>query len=130
LVGIETMASLILSEGVNRRGMTLPRAAALLSTNAARIFGLYPRKGVIQVGADADLMLADLQHEWTVEGARFLSHNKWSPYDGMRLTGKIQRTIVRGRTVYANATIQVQPGYGEQVLPPRAEMAAAREQRP
>ena len=124
LVGIETMVPLILSEGVNRRGMSLPRAAALLSTNAARVFDLYPRKGVIQVGADADLMLADLQHEWTVEGARFLSHNKWSPYDGMRLTGKIQRTIVRGRTVYADAAIQVRPGYGEQVVPLRADVAA------
>jgi dihydroorotase-like cyclic amidohydrolase len=125
LVGIQTMVPLILSEGVHRRGMSLPRAAALLSTNAARIFDLYPRKGVIQVGADADLMLVDLQREWTVDGAQFLSRNRWSPYDGMRLTGQIQRTIVRGRTVYTGAGIQVQPGYGEQVLPQRTRATAA-----
>jgi len=117
LVGIETMVPLILSEGVNRRGMGLPRAAELLSTNAARIFNLYPRKGTIQVGSDADLALVDLQHEWTVEGARFHSRNKWSPYEGMHLTARVARTIVRGTTVYRGEGILAHPGYGVQVRP-------------
>jgi len=124
LIGIETMLPLMLSEGVNRRGLSLPRLAALLSTNTARIFNLYPQKGAIQVGSDGDLTLVDLHKEWTVDGSRLFSKNKWSPYEGMRLQGKVERTLVRGRTVFAAGQVVGQPGFGQQVVPAKATAGA------
>ncbi|HEX6509422.1 MAG TPA: allantoinase AllB, partial [Chloroflexota bacterium] len=63
---IQTALPLLLSEGVHRRGMSLERLASLVSTNVARIFGLYPQKGVVAVGSDADLTLVDLDAEWRI----------------------------------------------------------------
>lgn len=117
LPGIQTMLPLILSEGVHRRGLSLSRVAALFATNVARIFGLHPQKGVIQVGSDADFVLVDLAKEWRIDDADLLYKNRWSPYHGMQVRGKVERTIVRGHTVYQDGAISVQPGYGRQVMP-------------
>jgi len=115
--GIQTMLPLVLSECLHRRGVSLPRVAALFSTNAARIFGLYPRKGVIRVGSDADFTLVDVSKEWRIDDADLLYKNRWSPYHGMQVRGQVDRTIVRGRTVYQDGLISVQSGYGRQVIP-------------
>lgn len=117
LPGVQTMLPLVLSEGVHRRGLPLERVAALLSGTPARTFGLHPRKGAIAVGADGDLALVDLEREWTVSDAALLQKNRWSPYAGMTLRGQVVRTLVRGRTVYADGQLVGAAGEGRQVRP-------------
>ncbi len=91
--------------------------AALCATNVARAFRLYPQKGVIALGSDGDLTLVDLDREWRVDDEGLCYKNKWSPYRGLRVRGKVARTIVRGRTVYSDDAVVGRPGYGRQVLP-------------
>lgn len=96
-----------------RRGMALDAFARFSSTNAARIVGLYPRKGTILPGSDADLTLWDLDAEWTVDArSQQFSKNPWSPFDGRTVKGRLVRTLVRGETVYADGEIHVAAGYG------------------
>jgi allantoinase len=108
----ETVPS-VLSEAVHRHGMPLDAFARFSSTNAARIIGVYPRKGTIRPGSDADLVLWDLNSDWVIDAAsQQFSKNQWSPFDGRRVRARVVRTIVRGQTVYADGEFQVQPGYG------------------
>jgi allantoinase len=103
----------VLSEAVHVRGMSLDAFVRFSATNAARIVGLYPRKGTILPGSDADLVVWDLDAEWTVDTAsQQLSKNPWSPFDGRTVRGRVVRTLVRGETVYYDGEIRVEPGYG------------------
>jgi allantoinase len=104
---------LVLSEAVHRRGMSLSAFARLSATNSAKAAGLYPRKGTILPGSDADLALYDLESAWTVDPReQQFSKNPWSPFEGRAVRGKVVRTIVRGRTVYCEGEITVSPGHG------------------
>jgi allantoinase len=110
---IQETVPAVLSEAVHRHGMGLDAFARFSSTNAARIIGLYPRKGTIRPGSDADLVVWDLDTEWMIDAAsQQFSKNPWSPFDGRRIRARVLRTIVRGQTVYADGEIQVQPGFG------------------
>ncbi len=117
LPDIQTALPIVLSEGVHRRAMSLHRVAALCSTNVARIFGLYPQKGTIAVGSDGDLTLVDLDAEWRINNEDMLYKHAWTPHDGMQVRGKVERTIVRGQTVYGAPAVRGAPGYGQQVMP-------------
>lgn len=111
---IQETVPLVLDEAFHRRDMSLPAFAAFSSTNAARIARLYPRKGTILPGSDADLALYDLEREWTVDAAsQQLSKNPWSPFDGRRVRARVARTLVRGVTVQVDGEITVAPGHGE-----------------
>lgn len=112
LTGIETTIPLFLAEAVGRRGMSLVDAARLVATGPARIAGLYPRKGVVAVGSDADLALCDLSRPWTVRGADFKGLGRWSAFDGTTCGATVIRTLVRGRTVQDGGAAGVEPGYG------------------
>ena len=112
LTGIETLLPMTLTHAVGRRGMSLVAAARLLATAPARIAGLYPRKGAIMIGADADLALLDLDAPWTVAGSSFQGLGRWSAFEGMVATARVNRTLVRGRTVQADGRAGVEPGYG------------------
>lgn len=114
---IQTALPLMLSEGVNRRGMSLERLASLCSTNVARLFDLYPQKGVIAPGSDGDLSIVDLDAEWRITNEAMLYKHAWTPHDGTMVRGKVVRTIVRGETVYDGETVRGHAGYGRQVLP-------------
>jgi dihydroorotase-like cyclic amidohydrolase len=108
----ETMP-LVLSEAVHRRGMSLPAFARFSATNSAKAAGLYPRKGTILPGSDADLALYDLKAEWRVDPReQQFSKNPWSPFEGRRVRGKVVHTIVRGTTVYCDGEITAPPGHG------------------
>jgi allantoinase len=75
---------------------------------------LYPRKGTILPGSDADLALYDLDADWTVDASsQQFSKNPWSPFDGRRVRARVARTLVRGTTVYRDGEITVAPGHGE-----------------
>jgi dihydropyrimidinase len=103
----------VLGEGVNRGRLTLQRAVQVTATNAARIFGLYPRKGAIQVGSDADLALVDLNLEKTVSRDLFGTWSDYSLYPGLRLKGWPVITLVRGRVVARDGAVEVEPGCGK-----------------
>jgi allantoinase len=102
----------VLSQAIHERGMPLDAFVRFSSSNAARVLGIYPRKGTIRVGSDADLALWDLDKEWRVDPARQFSKNPWSPFEGMKVRGQVVRTLVRGTTVYHDGEIRVAPGYG------------------
>jgi allantoinase len=105
---------LVLDEAFHRRGMRLDAFVRFASTNAARIVGLYPRKGSLLPGADADIVLIDLDAEWTVDAkAQQFSKNPWSPFEGRKARSKIVRTLVRGDSVYAEGEILAEPGFGK-----------------
>lgn len=105
---------LVLDEAFHRRGMRLDAFVRFASTNAARIVGLYPRKGSLLPGADADVVLVDLDAEWTVDAkAQQFSKNPWSPFEGRKARAKIVRTLVRGDSVYAEGEILAEPGFGK-----------------
>lgn len=112
ITGVQVILPLLLSEGVHRRGLPLERVAALISANAARTFGLYPRKGTIQVGSDADIALVDLEARWTLTTALLQYKWPWSPHEGWEITGRVVRTVVRGTTVFRDGEVVGTPGTG------------------
>jgi allantoinase len=107
--GIQTLVPLMLTEGVHHRGLTLQRLAALTAENPARIGGLWPKKGAVMVGADADLLTVDLEREWAVEADRLYSRHAHSPFIGRRMRGWISRVLLRGRTIALDGEIVAQP---------------------
>ncbi|HEX5506099.1 MAG TPA: allantoinase AllB [Thermomicrobiales bacterium] len=123
---IQVMYPAVLDEALHAWGFPLELCAAITATNAARIFGLYPRKGTIQVGADADLACYDFDREWTVRAADLFTKHKWTPLDGRRVRGRVVRTISRGRTVYLDGRITAEPGSGRFVT--RRQTAGGRRQ--
>jgi allantoinase len=109
---VQFMNPAVLSEAIHTWGFPLDHCAAITATNAARIFDLYPRKGTIQVGSDADFALYDFEREGVLRDADLLTRHKRSPLDGRTVRATVVRTIVRGRTVYADGRIVAEPGYG------------------
>ena len=111
--GIQTMLPALLTEGVHNRGLSLPVLMRLLAGNPARLFGIYPQKGALLPGSDADLAVVDLEAEWTLTADQLFYKNKHSAYVGYPFKGKVVRTLVRGETVYQDGEIKVQPGFGQ-----------------
>ena len=114
--GIETRLPLILT-AVKDGKISLERAVDLISTKPSKIFGLYPRKGAITVGADADLVLVNLTDEYELQHADMVTQAKdvGVVYDGQKVYGKVRKTFVRGEVVYDEGKITVNPGYGQWV---------------
>jgi allantoinase len=117
------MLPAVMDEALNHRGMRPEAFARFSSTNAARILRLYPRKGTILPGSDADLTLYDPDVEWTVDAQQLFSKHKWTPLAGRRVRGQVTRTLVRGRTVYCAGEIVAPPGHGHFLPGPGAREA-------
>lgn len=109
---LQIMLPMLHSNGVLKGKISLERFVALTSTNVAKLFGLYPRKGTIQVGSDADLALWDPTEEREVKKVDIFSKAGFSIYEGMKITGWPQITIRRGDVVYEGRKITAQPGSG------------------
>jgi allantoinase len=124
--GCQSILQLLLTEGYERRRLPLTRIVALTSENIARRFGLFPSKGQLAIGADADMTLVDLQGRQRLEVGDLHYRHKHSPYVGMELRGRIIRTLVRGRTIFHEGKI-ISPPAGQFVRPsqPLALRAAA-----
>lgn len=110
--GVATILPVLLSEGVNRNRISIQRVAEVSSYNTARIFGLYPRKGTIDVGSDADLVMVDLDLEKTVTPQLLGSMSDFTIYDGWRLKGWPVLTMVRGEVVMKDGKIVGGAGKG------------------
>ena len=110
---LETLMPMLFSEGVVTGRISLDQFVDLTSANAARLFGLYPRKGVIAVGSDADLALWDPQERRTVDGARMRSRADYSVYDGWDVQGWPRIVVQRGQVLLADGEIIARPGQGQ-----------------
>jgi len=111
--GVQSMLPVMLSEGVNKRSLPLTALVRMMAANPARIFGLYPQKGALLPGSDADLVIVDLDKEWNLSVDDLLYKNKHSAYVGYSFKGAVERTIVRGVTVYQDGRITTSPGFGQ-----------------
>jgi len=111
--GIQMILRVLLSEGVNKGRISFSRLLRISSRNPARIFGLYPKKGTIQIGSDADFVLVDPTKEEKITSDMMHSKCGWTLYDGMKMVGVPQMTFVRGVKVYEAGKILVKSGHGK-----------------
>ena len=111
--GIELRMPLLFSEGVGKGRLSLNEFVALTSTNAAKIYGLHPRKGTIAVGGDADIAIWDPERKVTVTHDLLHDNVDYTPYAGMELTGWPETVINRGRIVVEAGELHVEPGSGD-----------------
>ncbi len=111
----DVMLAAMVSEGVHKRGLSWSRLTQLTSANAAKMLGIYPRKGSLMPGADADMIFIDPELLWTYDGSKSFSKTKTvkGPYQGMELRGRVTDTFVRGERVYGDGQIKAGPGYGK-----------------
>lgn len=98
--GVETLVPILVSEGYNKGRISLSTLVNVLSKNAAIHYGLYPKKGAMHIGSDADFTIVDLDKEWTIDQKKESSMCGYTPLDGIKLKGKVAKTIVRGNLVF------------------------------
>ena len=110
-----TMLPLILSEGVNEGRIGLERAVEVTSTNTAKAWNLYPKKGTIRVGSDADLVVVDLDETKTVTPELLQSVADYSIYEGREVTGWPTHTVVGGEIAFADGEVLAEPGSGTHI---------------
>ncbi|NIP46840.1 MAG: dihydropyrimidinase [Gammaproteobacteria bacterium] len=111
--GIELRLPLLFSAGVQGGRLDLNQFVALTATNAAKIYGLYPRKGTIAVGSDADIAIWDPAREFTVEYALLHDQVGYTPYTGQPIRGWPETVLSRGRVVIEGGELQAERGSGE-----------------
>ena len=113
--GLETMLALVGTEALHNRDVSLVQLTALLSTTPARLFGLYPRKGTIRIGSDADFAVVETDGRRVLDARELEYHDqpKWSPFDGREVRVYPLYTVLRGRVIFAEGAVAGEPGYGE-----------------
>jgi len=109
---VETMLSLVYDEGIRNKRIEWPRLVRVLCENPARIFGLYPRKGTLRPGSDADLVIFDPKAEWTIERDHQHSQAAYTAYEGRTCVGKPVTSIQRGAVVVEEGELVARPGRG------------------
>jgi dihydroorotase (multifunctional complex type) len=117
-VGIQTMLITMFWEGYRRRGLTLGRLVELVSTNPAKIVGLFPRKGTLSVGSDADLAIIDQEKEGKITADWLSSYGDFTLFENMEGKGWPWMTILRGKIAMMDDELQVGSGYGRFVKSP------------
>ena len=110
---IENRMELLFSEGVNKGRITLNKYVEVASTNAAKIFGMFPKKGTIAVGSDADIVLFDANEKHTLSVKTHHMNVDYSGYEGWELKGKVKTVLLRGQVVIDNNECKVSKGYGQ-----------------
>jgi dihydropyrimidinase len=110
---LDAMLPMLWSEGVTNGRISRQRFVELTSSNAARMLGLYPRKGTIAPGSDADLTLWDPQESRPVRAETFASNSDYSPYEGWPVTGWPRMTISRGEVIARNGVVEARRGRAE-----------------
>jgi len=128
--GIQLLFPFVVGEAI-RRGIDPSLLGRMFSANVARVFGLYPRKGVIQPGSDADLTLVEPGAEWVVRSSDLFTKCPGTPYEGHVIRSRVRRTIVRGTTVFLDdgsgpGRITAEPGFGQYLTAGKATASQAR----
>jgi allantoinase len=109
--GVESVLPLLLN-GVNDGKVSLNRVVEVFSTNPAKILDLYPKKGGLRIGSDADLVIVDMDREQTLRDEDIVAKCGWTPFDGLTIQGVPETTLVRGAPVVRDGDIVGAPGYG------------------
>jgi dihydropyrimidinase len=115
LPGVETLLPLVHSEIVRSGALSLNDIPRLLSEGPARTYGLYPRKGAIEVGSDADLVIFDPHKAWRITAGNLHMNTDFSPYEGREVVGRVLVTIARGRVLYQDGEVLAEEGTGAYV---------------
>jgi dihydroorotase len=110
--GIQYYYPLML-DAVNKGQLTIERVVSAVATRPCDSFGLTGAKGRLAVGYDADIVVADMKAEWTITNDGVLSKIGWTPYDGRTITGRIDQTLVRGESVFADGKVVGSAGQGQ-----------------
>jgi len=111
--GLETMELLLWSEGVRKGRISLRRFVEATSLRPAQILGIYPRKGAIAFGCDADLTVIDQKAKWKIGKDDMMCIADYTPFEGKEVDGRVVMTIVRGEVVAEEGHVLVRPGYGK-----------------
>lgn len=110
--GVETVLPLLLN-GASENKVSLTRIAEVFSTNPAKILNVYPKKGALRVGSDADLVIVDMDQQKTLRDEDVVAKCGWTPYDGLTVQGVPETTLIRGTPVVRDQEVVGEPGYGE-----------------
>jgi dihydropyrimidinase len=121
--GVETRLPILFSEGVTKGRISLNEFVALTATNHAKTYGLYPRKGTIAVGSDADIVIWDRAREFTIAQTLLHHGTDYTPYEGLKVTGWPVSTMVRGKFVVRDGKLTGKPGDGVYVPREKSELA-------
>jgi allantoinase len=115
LPGVETTLTMLL-DAVAEGKLTLQRLVQTYSEAPARLLGLYPRKGALRIGSDADVVLVDTEQEYILSNDNIVSKAGWTPFDGRRVKGRAVMTMLRGQVVAENGKVTAEPGGGRFVI--------------
>ena len=110
---IENRMELLFSEGVAKNKITLNKYVEVACTNPAKIFGMFPRKGTIAVGSDADIVIFDAEEKHTLSAATHHMNVDYSGYEGWELTGKVKTVLLRGTVAIENNECKIDKGFGK-----------------
>jgi dihydropyrimidinase len=124
--GVETRLPILFSEGVSKGRISLNEFVALTATNHARMYGLYPKKGTIAVGADADLAIWNPDREQTISQSLMHGGSDYTPYEGIKVKGWPVSTMVRGKFVVRDGRLVGKEGTGAYVTRAKSEFAKPR----
>ncbi len=114
--GIEARLSILYSEGVCKGRISLPRLVEVASTNPARLFGLYPQKGHLGPGADADVVIYDPKGSWTMTAQNLHMNTDFCPFEGFEIQGHVESVLSRGAYIIRQGNLVGQPGRGRRVF--------------
>ena len=110
---VENRMELLFSEGVVKNNITLNKFVEVSSTNAAKIFGMFPKKGTIAIGSDADIVIMDPKEMHQLSAAKHHMNVDYSGYEGWDIVGKVKTVLLRGKVAIDNNQCHVEKGYGQ-----------------
>ena len=113
LPGLENSLELMLTEAWSKRGIDIENIYAMQSLNPSKIFGLYPKKGTLMPGSDADIVVIDPKCDKKIKRSEVISAAGWSPYEGWDLHSSVSITISRGEIVFQNGEFSGKKGRGQ-----------------
>jgi dihydropyrimidinase len=122
LPGLETMVPIVFTHGVLEGRLTMEQLVEKCSTNPAKLMGLYPRKGTLTVGSDADVVIIDPAHKRAVDSSQLETNADWNPYEGWELAGFAESTWSRGKQVVKDYRFVGENGWGRWL--PRAKLGS------
>jgi dihydropyrimidinase len=111
--GLEDRLVMLHEHGVRQGRISLNRMVDLLATQPAKLFGLYPRKGTIAPGSDADIVIFDPERTKTIAAAAGHSKCDYNLYEGTEVTGDVDTVLIRGSLVVDGGELHVEPGFGQ-----------------
>ena len=110
---IENRMELLFSEGVAKNKITLNKYVEVACTNPAKIFGMFPRKGTVAVGSDADLVIFDPKEKHILSAKTHHMNVDYSGYEGWEVTGKVKTVLLRGQVAIENNECKIEKGFGK-----------------